>query len=225
MRSDCLLHLKVTSFYATTTDMSLYEVLKLFPRWPLVFRSFLLPLLLACEQKSFWGSLIIIRMKYMTKTTIGVAVQAFSGFYHLHPRLSKKKIVVGWRGLLKVQIIWKNGTAKAWTSSQVQSGFSTQIWCFCTISWVLYTRVPLHNLVVLNIRILYFCLARSCRRWWYWKDNLCQTSLDWRIWKKICWWVTYVIITSFRNFHLIRDTVCLNLTQNHVATDISFVLR
>ena len=132
---------------------------------------------------------------------------------------------VWWRGLLKVQIIWKNGTAKAWTSSQVQSGFSTQIWCFCAMSWVLYTRVPLHNLVVLNIRILYFCLARSCRRWWYWKDNLCQTSLDWRIWKKICWWVTYVIITSFRNFHRIRDTVCLNLTQNHVSTDISFILR
>ena len=138
---------------------------------------------------------------------------------------------VGWRGVLKVQIIWKNGTAKAWTSSQVQSRFSlhfsvsTKIWYFCPMSWVLYTRVPLHNLVVLNIRILYFCLARSCRRWWYWKDNLCQTSLDWRIWKKICWWVTYVIITSFRNFHRIRDTVCLNLTQNHVSTDIPFVLR
>ena len=138
---------------------------------------------------------------------------------------------VRWRGLLKVQIIWKNGTAKAWTSSQVQSRFSlhfsvsTQIWYFCAMSWVLYTRVPLHNLVVLIIRILYFCLARSCRRWWYWKDNLCQTSLDWRIWKKICWWVTYVIITSFRNFHRITDTVCLNLTQNHVSTDISFILR
>ena len=138
---------------------------------------------------------------------------------------------VRWRGLIKVQIIWKNGTAKAWTSSQVQSRFSlhfsvsTQIWYFCAMSWVLYTRVPLHNLVVLIIRILYFCLARSCRRWWYWKDNLCQTSLDWRIWKKICWWVTYVIITSFRNFHRIRDTVCLNLTQNHVSIDISFILR
>ena len=28
-------------FSATTTDMSLYEVFNLFPRWPLVFRSFL----------------------------------------------------------------------------------------------------------------------------------------------------------------------------------------
>ena len=30
-------------FSATITDMSLYEVLNLFPRWPLVFRSFVLP--------------------------------------------------------------------------------------------------------------------------------------------------------------------------------------
>ena len=32
-------------FSATITDMSLYELLNLFPCWPLVFRSFLLPLL------------------------------------------------------------------------------------------------------------------------------------------------------------------------------------
>ena len=34
-------------FSATITDMSLYELLNLFPRWPLVFRSFLLPPLVA----------------------------------------------------------------------------------------------------------------------------------------------------------------------------------
>ena len=34
-------------FSATTTDMSLYEVLTLFPYWPLVFRSFLLSPLVA----------------------------------------------------------------------------------------------------------------------------------------------------------------------------------
>ena len=34
-------------FSATITDMSLYELLNLFPRWPLVFRSFLHPLLVA----------------------------------------------------------------------------------------------------------------------------------------------------------------------------------
>ena len=36
-------------FSATTTDMSPYEVLNLFPHWPLVFRSLLLPLLVACD--------------------------------------------------------------------------------------------------------------------------------------------------------------------------------
>ena len=30
-------------FSTTTTDLSLYEVFKLFPRWPLIFWSFLLP--------------------------------------------------------------------------------------------------------------------------------------------------------------------------------------
>ena len=34
-------------FSATITDMSLYDVLALFPRWPLVFRSLLLPQLVA----------------------------------------------------------------------------------------------------------------------------------------------------------------------------------
>ena len=34
-------------FSATITDMSLYEVLNLFPRWPLIFRSFLHPPLVA----------------------------------------------------------------------------------------------------------------------------------------------------------------------------------
>ena len=34
-------------FSATITDMSLYDVLVLFPRWPLVFRSLLLPPLVA----------------------------------------------------------------------------------------------------------------------------------------------------------------------------------
>ena len=36
-----------TSFSTTTTDMFLYDLLKLFPRWPLVFLSFLLPPLVA----------------------------------------------------------------------------------------------------------------------------------------------------------------------------------
>ena len=41
-------------FSATITDKSLYEVLNLFPRWPLVFRSFLFPPLTDWWQSEEW---------------------------------------------------------------------------------------------------------------------------------------------------------------------------
>jgi len=39
------------------------------------------------------------------------------------------------------------------------------------------------------LNFIFFYSACSCWRWRYWKNHLCQTSFNWRIWEKIYWFV------------------------------------